>query len=392
MLHYRIPRLTLSSGAVLMAVGILACSTPVQAEPPMGADPTMAVERASAALSDVDRMIAAWPNRPKLGALQMVAKYGAPQEITTEKLTWHDQGPYKRITVTQSEDHHDFPKPHMDYMEHTVSYRVPADKAAALSAYDGSLTFDRTRGEMSARCDLEGHNILTLNLANDIVTGKKNAQQARRAFGEIVGEDMMGKKPAYVTALQFEPGNNTSFADKPVIPGSPMRLMGDAQVKSDAEVLGLIVAINENEIVAAMEAGQKKISPQVADYAKMLHEQHGMNLGETLMLGQKVNVTPMETAAVDKLRVKGAGELAALTRLDGAEFEGAFVEAMIKGHTEVLDMIDTSLLKRADNEKIKQHLTATRVRIARHLAEAQKIQTSSPGLKEIAPSAGTSAD
>ncbi len=49
----------------------------------------------------------------------------------------------------------------------------------------------------------------------------------------------------------------------------------------------------------------------------MLHKEHGMNLDETLKLGQKINVTPMETAAVDKLRVKGAGELAALAPLDG---------------------------------------------------------------------------
>ncbi len=33
---------------------------------------------------------------------------------------------------------------------------------------------------MSARCDLEGHNILTLNLAHDIVTGKKTAEEARK--------------------------------------------------------------------------------------------------------------------------------------------------------------------------------------------------------------------
>lgn len=56
----------------------------------------------------------------------------------------------------------------------------------------------------------------------------------------------------------------------------------------------------------------------------------------------------METAAVDKLRVRGAGELAMLLPLDGEKFAAAYLAAMITGHTEVLDMIDNELLKRAD--------------------------------------------
>ena len=35
---------------------------------------------------------------------------------------------------------------------------------------------------MSARCDLEGHNILTVNLAHDIAMGKKSAEEARKEF------------------------------------------------------------------------------------------------------------------------------------------------------------------------------------------------------------------
>ncbi|MDQ3625446.1 MAG: DUF4142 domain-containing protein, partial [Verrucomicrobiota bacterium] len=309
----------------VFAAGMIAViSFPVDAA---GQQPAATADRAA-----VHKIIDTWPNRPKLGAQQMLAKYGAPQEVTSEKLVWHNQGPYKRINVTRMEHHHDFPKPHMDYMEHTIAYRVPVDKADALTAYDGSLTFDRTRGEMSARCDLEGHNILTLNLANDIVMGKKSAEEARKAFGQNVVDDALGKYPPYTTALQFEPKmDDVMFADKPVIPGSPERPMGDPQSRSrskegsgDGEVLGFLAAVNDNEIVAALEAGKKKLNSEVADYAKMLHKEHGKNLDDTLKLGQRINVTPMETAAVDKLRVKGAGELAALAPLDGEKFASAY--------------------------------------------------------------------
>lgn len=326
----------------------------------------------------VQRIVEGWPNRPKLGAMQMLDKYGPPQEATSEKLVWHNQGPYKRINVTRAEHHHDFPKPHMDYMEHTIAYQVPADKVGALTKYDGSLTFDRTRGEMSARCDLEGHNILTLNLAHDIATGKKDADAARKAFGQNVVDDAKGKYPPDTTALRFEPKmDGVMFADVPVIPGSSKRAIGHADAKGAAETLGLIGAVNDNEIVAAMEAGKKKLSGPVADYAKMLHMEHGMNLEKTLLLGQKIDVTPLETAEVDKLRVKDAGELAMLVTLDGEKFAGAYLAAMVKGHTEVLDMIDNQLLKRAAHDAVKAHLTETRESVAKHLAAAKQLQTGS---------------
>lgn len=348
-------------------------STPV---PPAPATP---VEKGAA-----DAIVAEWPERPRLGAQMMMAKYGPPHEASPVKLVWHNQGPFKRIMVTRLETNHDFPKPHMDFLEHTIDYRVPSDKSDELLAYDGSVTLSRTNGEMSARCDLEGHNILTLNLAHDIVTGKTDAAGARKAFSDNVVLDMLGKDPAYVTALQFQPMKaNVMDADVPTIPGSPKRAApggaapagaaADAAM-GDAEVLGFLGAVDDNEIVAAAQAKMEKLSPQVMAYAKMLHEQHGKHAEMTLKLGQQIGVTPLETAAVDKLRVKGAGALAALIPLDGPAFEAAYIAAMVKDHTEVLSMIDGQLMKAATNDAVKKHLAETRAHIAEHLKMAKGLE------------------
>ena len=326
----------------------------------------------------VDQIIAGWPERPRLGAQVMIAKYGPPQEATPVKLVWHKQGPFKRIMVTREETHHDFPKPHMDFLEHTVDYRVPADKSDELLAYDGSVTLSRTNGEMSARCDLEGHNILTLNLAHDIVTGKTDAAGARKSFGQNVVDDSLGKNPPYVTTLQFQPPKamKAMDADVPVIPGSPKRPGADGADKAggDAEVLGFVGAVDDNEIIAAAEAQKEKVSPQIMAYAKMLHTEHGQNLVKTMKLGEAIGVTPAETPAVDKLRTKAAGELAAIIPLDGEAFEAAYVAMMIKGHTEALAMIDNQLLKAAQKDEVKKHLADTRAHVAGHLKAAQDLQ------------------
>ncbi len=318
--------------------------------------------------------VSAWPERPRLAVKEMTEKYGVPTEVGSETIVWYNAGPYKRIMVTKKEIPHNFPSPHMDFLEHTVSYNVPINKISDLITFDASMTINKTQGEMSARCDLEGHNILTLNLARDIIMGSKTVQEARVAFGTNVVEDLLGKHQPYIDKLQFTPQTeNVLFPDKPIIPGSPLREIAGTE-GTDAEVLGFVFAIDINEILAAEQAETKKISQPVMDYARMLHTEHGANADKTLKLGKAINVTPSDTKAVDALTVKGAGELATLVPLNGKDFETAYLDAMIKGHTEVLDMIDNKLMKTAKNEKLKSHLTETRALVAMHLEQAKKIK------------------
>jgi predicted outer membrane protein len=318
--------------------------------------------------------VSAWPERPRLAVKEMMAKYGAPLEVSSEAIIWHNAGPFKRIMVTKKEIPHDFPAPHMDFLENTISYNVPIDKIDDIVLFDASTTINKTQGEMSARCDLEGHNILTLNLARDIINGTKTVEQARKFFGQTVGEDFGGKHPPYVEQLQFTPPTeNVLFPDKPVIPGSAMRDVPNTE-GTDAEILSFVNAVNVNEILAAAVAEKKKISGPVMDYAKMLHTEHGANMAKTMQLGKSINITPSDTKAVDALKKKGAGELATLVPLDGKDFETAYLDAMIKGHTEVLSMIDSKLLTTAKNDALKKHLTETRGHVAMHLEQAKKLK------------------
>ena len=334
------------------------------------------IQQSDAAMTTKDGMpdVSAWPERPRLAVNAMFAKYGAPVEVSSESVVWQNAGPFKRIMVTKNEVPHDFPTPHMDFLEHTISYNVPTDKVDDLVAFDASMTINKTGGEMSARCDLEGHNVLTLNLARDIINGTKTVEAARTAFAENVVADFGGQHPTYVEKLQFKPATEgVLFPDKPNIPGSPLRDVPNTE-GTDAEVLSFVVAVDVNEILAAAEAQKKKISQPVIDYAKMLHEAHGANMAKTLKLGQTINTTPSDTKAVDALKVKGAGELAAIIALDGKDFETAYLNTMIKGHTEALNMIDGKLLGAAKNDALKAHLTETRGLIAMHLEQAKKLK------------------
>lgn len=145
-----------------------------------------------------------WPATAKKAAQEMKAKYGEPQGVTPTRLVWTNAAPFKEIIVTKEEHQHDFPKPHKDCLEHVVEYAVPAEKASALTESDGSLSYNRTAGTLSARCDSEAHNIGSLNLAVDIVTGKKDVEQARQAHADAIRQELAGQTPALAERLTFQ--------------------------------------------------------------------------------------------------------------------------------------------------------------------------------------------
>ena len=352
------------------------------------ADPQVRTQAAPAAVADrayVDQVLAGWPARPRLAAYRTIDKYGLPQEATPMRLVWHDNAPWKRTVVLGKEIPHAFPRLHMDFIVQTIDYHVPADKSDELIAFDGSVLIDRTAGELSARCDMEEANTLTFNLAHDIVTGEKDADAARRAFGQAEVEFLLGKPPAIMTALQFKSPERSADPDKPVIEGSPLppqggaaRTADDPKGMSDAEILAFVVAIDLNEIMAASDAVKEKINPQTLHFAQMLHKEHGQNIDMALKLAQRLKVTPLETPAVEKLQVEAAANLAALVRLEGEAFAAAYVGLMAAEHAKVLALIDSQLLAGARDEGLKEHLQATRGAVARHLEEARRLQAN-PG-------------
>ncbi len=163
-----------------------------------------------------DSMIANWPAKPQEVARKVIAKYGQPNEATAHMLVWHNNGPWRHTVVYRDVVQHDFPMPHPDLLEQFIDYRVPVAKFSDLAAYDGSVIVERTKGVISARCDKEEMNFLALNLANDIVTGKRSVKDARKFYAETAMAFMKGQMSPYTQGLQFQvPRGNTADPDQP---------------------------------------------------------------------------------------------------------------------------------------------------------------------------------
>lgn len=175
----------------MLAVAVNAWSTPPrqQASNPLRAE----------------QVIAAWKPTPKDVAQQMLAKYGQPQEVTANRLVWHDNGPWKFTELVNEEVPHDFPVPHKDALYQAIDYRIDPSKADDLLLYDGSLLLERTKGEIGARCDKEDANFLAINLAHDVATGKRSVEEARKFYADSMMALMKeGKKNDYLQGFVFK--------------------------------------------------------------------------------------------------------------------------------------------------------------------------------------------
>ena len=166
-----------------------------------------------------------WPKAAKAAADEMLKRYGVPQEATESMLVWRGNGPWKRSVVLKEEADHAFPAPHKETLAQTVDYKVPLNFYNALAVYNGSVVAHRTRGELTAYGDRESTNILSLNLAQEVLRGRMSAEQAREAHARAAREMASGGDPELARKLLIESQQQGDMTDPdtPATPDAPKR-------------------------------------------------------------------------------------------------------------------------------------------------------------------------
>lgn len=142
----------------------------------------------------------------------------------------------------------------------------------------------------------------------------------------------------------------------------------------DAEALSTLVVVNKHEIAAAELAQSKEVDAATRDYAKMLEHDHRANLEKVENLSKLTKTPIAESPDVAELKRKAAADRDALAKLDGKAFQNAYLDAMVKGHAEVLSKIDDKLLPGSTDAAVQQHLRSTRESVSRHLAQAKELR------------------
>jgi hypothetical protein len=182
-------------------------------------------------MDTVNNFIKEWPAMSTKSVKQMVDAYGPPNEAIPSRMIWYNNGKWKRTIVYRDEIPHNFPQPHSDTLEQFIDYHVPPEKFSEIAKFDGSVIVERTKGEVSARCDMEAANILALNMMHKIVTGEFSAEKAREVYSEQTAAYVMNRPAPYAEKLQFEvPSGGTIDTDHITIEDN-MRRQASEKVK-----------------------------------------------------------------------------------------------------------------------------------------------------------------
>ena len=81
---------------------------------------------------------------------------------------------------------------------------VPADVWPEVSAFKRSVSYDPATETLSARTEGERTNFLALNLADEVLRGKRSASNARDLYDAVLNFSLDGKNSPYMSGLLFE--------------------------------------------------------------------------------------------------------------------------------------------------------------------------------------------
>jgi hypothetical protein len=172
----------------------------------MSSDKAAPIEGAGGSL---DRDVSAtqtvdqWEDLSARAARLLMNDYGVPDRVASDRLTWNNRGPWRRIVV-RDEPPSDAAGKDLGLIEETVPYgALSPSQTADLARFDDRIAFDAAAGELSASSDDESLNILSLNLADDVVERRLNPEQARAAYFHDMELEQSGKTPRDMLSLRL---------------------------------------------------------------------------------------------------------------------------------------------------------------------------------------------
>ncbi len=205
--------LNYSIGLVL-ALSMTSCSHNDKAKEKRKAGSTQVQTEADPAQLNAQRnaiaMTEGWPQSSTAAASEMILKHGDPSEKTDNSLIWRKVAPFEKIIVNREVHSSRFPLLHQNAVDHVVKYKVPPERVEDVRKFNGDIRIDSTKGEMTASGENESMNILKLNMANQVSTGKLSADEARIQLGKENLNFMNGQQTAYTQTLTFGQQINTS--------------------------------------------------------------------------------------------------------------------------------------------------------------------------------------
>lgn len=155
---------------------------------------------------------------------------------------------------------------------------------------------------------------------------------------------------------------------------APTARAADTPALNDPQIATIALTAHEIDIDRGKWALSKIKTDEVKQFADQMVNDHTLGKNEVLALAKKLGVTPEKSAVSKSLEDGAAKTKKDLTKLKGAAFEKAYIDAEVGYHEAVIDAVNKVLIPGAKNEEVKQALVNTVPTLEGHLQHAKNVQ------------------
>jgi len=142
---------------------------------------------------------------------------------------------------------------------------------------------------------------------------------------------------------------------------------------SDADVLGVLNAINRGETDEGRLAKEKASSQEVQAYASRMVNEHQMRMQDTNQLARRISMEPQKPALASTLENSHEEAMEELRQKSGLEFDKAYIEHQIEMHRQAISLVEDTT-DSVNDPQLKRFLRGIRPDLQNHLASAQSVQ------------------
>lgn len=142
------------------------------------------------------------------------------------------------------------------------------------------------------------------------------------------------------------------------------------QYLSEEQTVGFFEAVSDGEIENAQLALERSKNEDVRAFAQRMIDEHGEARRKLDGLGIKSSVSDERRRVLDKSRMTNAR----LKRLEGAQFDRAYLSSEIEEHKAALEKIDRKISPNVSRGEIGSFVSDQRPVMESHLEEARRLR------------------
>lgn len=155
---------------------------------------------------------------------------------------------------------------------------------------------------------------------------------------------------------------------------------GAANVKvialNDAQIASVALAANEGEVEQNTVAITRARSADVRSFAQDMVDMHSAARQREMTLAASTKITPADNQITQTLQAMSQGIVANLQASDEGEFDAMFMNGQVDVHTQVLALINDTLLPQVESAPLRDELTSMKSTVTEHLERARQLAAS----------------